>query len=563
VTPQPEFPNWPKAFPYRPDTPPVAADSAMVATTDRYATEVGVEVMRAGGNAIDAAVAVSFALAVVNPEAGNIGGGGYLVLRMADGTALAQDHRSTAPADATPDMFLDEKGDVTERSVIGALSAAVPGTVRGLWEAHQRFGSRPWAELVEPAIGLARGFTVGERFLHSYTKDVTAGLQRFPAGARIFLPGGAKPALGSMFRQGDLASTLERIRDRGPDGFYRGETADRLVAAVRADGGLITHDDLASYASIWREPIRCRYRRHTLLSMPPSSSGGVTLAESAHILAGFELGDLPWHGAEHVHLMAEAWRRAYADRNAYLADPAFVPIPLETLTSPAYGVMRARDISLQRATPSTAVEPGLGRDRRKRSESAHTTHISIVDSQRNAVALTTTINSWYGSKVVADGTGIVLNNDMDDFTAKAGVPNQFGLVQGEANAIAPGKRMLSAMAPTIVLDERGELAMVLGTPGGSTIITTVFQVISNVVDHGMNVAAAVLAPRVHHQHLPDQIWSEANGLPPEVVAALRAMGHALKAREDLSGDVEAIAVAAGGTLEGLADPRRMGTASGF
>jgi gamma-glutamyltranspeptidase/glutathione hydrolase len=532
----------------------------MVATTDRYATEVGVAVMREGGNAIDAAVAVSFALAVVNPEAGNIGGGGYLVLRMADGTALAQDHRSTAPAGATPDMFLDDRGAVSERSVIGALSAAVPGTVRGLWDAHQRFGSRPWAALVEPAIALARGFTVRERFLHSFTRDVIAGLARFPESARVFLPGGAKPVVGSVFAQPDLARTLERIRDDGPDGFYRGDTADRLVAAVREGGGLITHDDLASYASIWREPIRCRYREHTLLSMPPSSSGGVTLAETAHILARFELGELPWHGAEHVHLMVEAWRRAYADRNAYLADPAFARIPVDVLTSADYGAWRARDISPTRRTPSIKIVPAVDRYRR---EGEHTTHVSIVDGRRNAVALTTTINSWYGSKVVADGTGIVLNNDMDDFTAKVGAPNQFGLVQGEANVIAPGKRMLSAMAPTIVLDPDDALGLVVGTPGGSTIITTVFQVISNMVDHGMNVAQAVLAPRVHHQHLPDQIWSEANGLLPEVVGGLRAMGHRIKTREDLSGDVEAIGVLPGGSLEGLADPRRGGSALGF
>jgi gamma-glutamyltranspeptidase/glutathione hydrolase len=479
---------------------------------------------------------------------------------MADGTALAQDHRSTAPAAATADMFLDEQGEVTERSVIGALATAVPGTVRGLWDAHQRFGSRPWAELVEPAARLARGFTVGERFLHSYTRDVVDGLRRFPASARVFLPGGTKPALGWTFTQPDLARTLERIRDQGPDGFYLGETADRIVAAMRAGGGLVSHDDLASYTSIWREPVRCRYRGRTLLSMPPSSSGGVTLAEIANILALFEVGELDWHGAAHVHVMAEAWRRAYADRNAYLADPDFVDIPLHVLTSPAYGAWRARDVSLERATPSSEVGPGVERFGRG---GRHTTHISIVDPARNAVALTTTINSWYGSKLVADGTGIVLNNDMDDFTAKVGVANQFGLVQGEANRVAPGKRMLSAMAPTIVLDEQDRLELVVGTPGGSTIITTVFQVISDVVDHGMNVAQAVLAPRVHHQHLPDQIYSEKDGLPAAVVAALRAMGHRVKTRADLSGDVEAIRALPDGTLEGLADPRRLGSALAF
>lgn len=532
----------------------------MVATTDRYATEVGLEVLRAGGNAVDAAVAVSFALAVVNPEAGNVGGGGYLVARTADGAALAQDHRSTAPAAATADMFLDESGEVGERSMVGALSVGVPGTVRGLEDAHRRLGSMRWAELVDPAVQLARGFTIGERFLHSYTPEVIAGLRRFPSSARVFLPGGAMPAVGSVFRQPDLARTLERIRDGGADGFYRGETADRIVAALRAGGGLITHADLESYRSIWRDPVRSHYRGHTLLSMPPSSSGGVTLAEICHVLGRFGLPELVWHGTTHVHLLAEAWRRAYADRNRYLADPAFAEVPLDELASPEYGAWRARDIELGRATPSAEVGPAL---ERHRTESRHTTHISIVDDRRNAVALTTTVNSWYGSKLVAEGTGIVLNNDMDDFTAKPGVPNQFGLVQGEANRIEPGKRMLSAMAPTIVLDGDGALSMVVGTPGGSTIITTVFQVVSNVLDFGMNVAQAVLAPRVHHQHLPDRIWSEGDGLPAEVVEGLRALGHAVQLREDLSGDVEAIRVLPDGTLQGLADPRRGGTALGY
>lgn len=538
----------------------------MVATTDRHATEVGVEIMRQGGNAVDAAVAVSFALAVVNPEAGNIGGGGYLVLRMADGTALAQDHRSTAPAAARPDMFLDERGDVTERSVIGPLSAAVPGTVLGLWDAHRRFGTRTWADLVDPAVELARGFEVRDRFLRSYTQDVVDGLRRFPESARVFLPGGMKPVIGTTFRQPDLARTLERIRNHGPAGFYAGDTARLIAASMRAGGGLITEPDLAGYRSLWREPVRARYRGHTLLSMPPSSSGGTTLAEIAAILSEFDVGALAWHGAPHVHLLAEAWRRAYADRNAYLADPDFAEVPLDALTSPAYGAWRARDLSVERATPSADVRPAVEAYRRAaaaRRESTHTTHVSIVDPERNAVALTTTINSWYGSKVVVEGTGIVLNNDMDDFTAKVGVPNQFGLVQGEANAIAPGKRMLSAMAPTLVLGPDDRLALVVGTPGGSTIITTVFQVISNVLDHGMDVAQAVLAPRVHHQHLPDQIWCEADGLPDDVVAALEAMGHRMKLREDLSGDVEAIRALADGSLEGLADPRRGGFALGY
>ena len=458
-------------------------------------------------------------------------------------------------------MFLDANGAVGDRGVIGPLAAAVPGTVRGLWDAHQRFGTRDWEDLLDPAIQLARGFVVGDRFLRSFTRgEVLDGLSRFPSSARVFLPGGAPPPKGERFSQPDLARTLERIRDEGPSGFYEGETAERIEAEMQRGGGIITREDLAAYTAPWREPIRARYRGHTILAMPPSSSGGVTLAESGHILETFPLGELPWLGARHIHLMAEAWRRAYADRNAYLADPDFVDMPIETLTSPAYGAWRARDISLEKATPSSEVQPCADAYPK---EGEHTTHISIVDAQRNAVALTTTINSWYGSKVVVEGTGIVLNNDMDDFTSKVGAANQFGLVQGEANAIAPRKRMLSAMAPTIVLDPEDRLAMVLGTPGGSTIITTVFQVISNVLDHGMDIAQAVLAPRVHHQHLPDHIHCELGALPPDVVAGLQALGHKVVEREELSGDVEAIQVLPDGSLAGLADPRRGGTALGF
>ena len=320
------------------------------------------------------------------------------------------------------------------------------------------------------------------------------------------------------------------------------------------------------------EPIRFGYRGHTLLSMPPSSSGGVALAETAHILEGFPLGTLPWHGARHVHQLAEAWRRAYADRNHYLGDPDFLELPLETLTSPEYGRWRARDISLAVATPSDRVQPGVdafrsgtsfARAAPARREGEHTTHLSVVDAEGSAVSFTTTVNSWYGSKVVAEGTGVLLNNDMDDFTAKPGAPNQFGLVQGEANTIGPGKRMLSAMAPTIVLGPGGGLLMVLGTPGGSTIITTVFQVVSNVLDHGMGLAQAVLAPRVHHQHLPDQIHCEPGGLAREVLEELEGMGHRVVERKELWGDVQAVLALPDGTLHGQSDPRRGGAALGY
>jgi gamma-glutamyltranspeptidase/glutathione hydrolase len=558
----------------------------MVATTDWRASRVGSDVLEAGGNAVDAAVAVSFALAVVNPEAGNIGGSGFMLIRRADGETAALDYRGCAPQAATPDMFLGVEGRDGPSSELGHLAAAVPGSVRGLSDAHARFGRLPWQRLVEPAIGLADGFTADGRLLRSYEPHIVAGLSRFPESARIFLPDGSPPAIGTTFRQPDLARTLERIRDEGADGFYGGVTADLLVEEMRRGGGLLTHDDLRSYRAIWRQPIDMRYRDHTLISMPPSSSGGVTLAATAHILSRWSLGDLDWHGARHVHLLAEAWRRAYADRNHYLADPDRVPMPVEVLTSAAYGDWRAGGVSLNAAARSASVGPGVepflaegagGKPGRRgdsdtassstpsalRREGRHTTHVSIVDRDGTAVSLTTTLNTWYGSKVVAQGTGVLLNNEMDDFTARPGVPNHFGLVQGEANRIAPGKRMLSAMTPAIVLDPHARLALVVGTPGGSTIITTTFQVISNVVDFGMSLSDAVAAPRVHHQHLPDRIELEPGALSGDVAAELVALGHELHERPAPWGDVQAVGVRPDGALEGVPDPRRGGVAVGL
>jgi len=534
----------------------------MVATTDRLASRAGVDVLSAGGNAVDAAVAASFALAVVNPEAGNVGGSGFLLVRRADGTTAALDYRGRAPHRATPDMFVGPDGSLTRASEVGHLAVAVPGSVRGLWDAHARFGALPWRRLVTPAIALAEGFVVEERLVRSYEPHIVDGLRRFPSSAAVFLPEGAVPRAGTVLRQPDLARTLERIADLGPDGFYRGETADLLVDEMRRGGGLVTHEDLAAYTAVWREPVRYRHGEHTVVSMPPSSSGGVTLALTAHMLAARSLGSLPWHGSRHVHLLAEAWRRAFADRNHDLADPDHAAVPLATLTSPGYGAWRGDGIADERASPSSEIEPGARAFGAAR-ERHHTTHVSIVDGRGEAVSLTTTLNTWFGSKLVAEGTGVLLNNEMDDFTAKPGAPNFFGLVQGEANAIAPGKRMLSAMTPTMVLAPDGRLSLVVGTPGGATIITTVFQVISNVLDHGMTLADAVAAPRVHHQHLPDRIQVEPGGLPSAVMEQLRAMGHTVAERSELSGDVEAVGVRADGTLEGVADPRRGGVALGL
>jgi len=564
---------WPDSWRYDASVEPVTAENGMVVTTDELASQVGVDILQAGGNAVDAAIAVQFALAVVNPEAGNIGGGGFMVLRTASGEAQALDYREKAPAAATADMYLDAEGNVTDASVVGHLAAGVPGTVMGMWEAHERYGSMAWAELLNPAIALAEGFPVRERFLGSLSASMVEALSAFPASAAQFLPrDGQPPLVGDTLRQTDLAATLTRIRDNGPDGFYAGETAELIVAEMQRGGGIMTAADLANYRAAWREPITFDYRGYQLFSMPPSSSGGVTMAEAANILEAWEFSE--FDDANRLHMHAEAWRRAYADRNFYLADPDFVEQPLEVLASDDYARFRRETFNPEQATPSSEVEPGVtayaawspmadpeatGAD----EEGEHTTHFSIVDAEGNAVSVTTTINSWYGSKVTVAGAGFVLNNEMDDFTSKPGVPNQYGLVQGENNAIAPGKRMLSAMTPTVVVDPDGNLFMVTGTPGGSTIITTTFQTVTNVIDHGMNVSQAVLAPRFHHQHLPDQIFVEPDGFSPGVLDALRAMGHTIEVRGGVSGDVQAIRVLADGTLEGQSDPRRGGRALGY
>jgi gamma-glutamyltranspeptidase/glutathione hydrolase len=550
---------FPAAWRFSGAEEPVTASNGMVVSTDELASRIGVDIMRSGGNAVDAAVAVHFALAVVNPEAGNIGGGGFMVTRMADGTAAALDFREKAPFAATRDMFLDETGNLTQKSVIGHLAAGVPGSVAGMWAAHQRFGSINWEDLVSPAVELATGFEVKERFLGSLSSTMVEALSDFPASVAQFLPrDGQPPLVGDTLRQPDLAKTLERIRDWGPEGFYRGETADLIVAEMERGGGIITLQDLAEYEAEWREPISFTYRDHTVVSMPPSSSGGATMAEMANILESYDVGSMTWHGPRMIHLYVEAWKRAYADRNHYLADPDFVDMPINRMTSLAYAHARASTISETAATPSTEIGPGMEGP----GEGENTTHYSIVDAAGNAVAVTTTINSWYGSKVTVTGAGFVLNNEMDDFAAKPGTSNQFGLVQGENNAVAPGKRMLSAMTPTVVINPDGTLRMVTGTPGGGTIITTVFQTISNVLDYGMNVVDAVNAPRIHHQHLPDQIYFEPAGLDPETIAQLQAMGHTLVERAGMSGDAQVILVD-GNILKAWSDPRRGGRAIGY
>ncbi|HEX2094476.1 MAG TPA: gamma-glutamyltransferase [Longimicrobiaceae bacterium] len=542
---------------------PVTARQGMVVTTDRVASEVGAEILRRGGNAVDAAVATHFALAVVNPEAGNIGGGGFLVVHTAEGTTAALDFREAAPLRATRDMYLDAQGNLTDRSLVGHLAAGVPGSVAGMWEAHRRFGSLPWAELVQPAINLAEGIVVHERLAGSLERN-RAALRRFPATTAIFLPGGQVPRVGDRLVQRDLAETLRRIAREGRDGFYRGRTAELVEAEMRRGGGIMTREDLARYEAKWRDPVRFAYRDHQVISMPPPSSGGATLAEILNVLEGYDLRSLGFLSPAHVHLFTEATRRAYSDRNAYLADPDFIPQPVARMTSDAYAAERRGSIRRDRATPSAQVAPGLGPVPASRTtgEGTHTTHYSIVDARGNAVAVTTTLNSLYGNLVTVEGAGFLLNNEMDDFSAKPGTPNQFGLVQGEANAIQPGKRMLSAMTPTIVLGPGGKVRLVTGTPGGSTIITTVAQTVSAVVDWDMDAAASMLAPRLHHQHLPDTLRYERGGLAPATVAALRTMGHAVAERSGFQGDVQTIVVLPDGTLTGVSDPRRGGAAAG-
>jgi gamma-glutamyltranspeptidase/glutathione hydrolase len=528
----------------------------MVASVHPRASEAGVVILAQGGNAVDAAVAVGFALAVVHPAAGNIGGGGFMVARLADGQMFALDYRETAPGRATRDMYLDSLGNLTARSVTGHLAAGVPGSVAGLVAAQARYGRLSLAAVLEPAIRLARdGFVLDE---HRATglAYAAARLRQFEGSRATFLlPSGDTPAAGTLFLQPDLAHTLQSIADSGAGVFYEGHIADLIVNEMARGGGLISKADLASYRAIWREPVRLTYRAHTIYSMPPSSSGGVTMGQILNILEGFD--PLPRFGSSaHVHLLAEAMRRGFTDRNHFLGDPAYVTMPLDRLLSKPYAAAQRQTIDRRRATPSTALRPGVA------VEGEHTTHYSVVDGDGSAVSVTTTINSGFGSGVTVGGAGFLLNNEMDDFTGAPGQPNQYGLVQGAANAIAPGKRMLSAMTPSIVLDPEGELLMIVGTPGGPTIITTVLQVISNVIDHDMTLAEAIAAPRVHHQALPDLIRFERGGLLPSTVAALRAMGHAVVERPGFSGDVAGI-IRLEGRWVGVADPRSGGGAAGY
>jgi gamma-glutamyltranspeptidase/glutathione hydrolase len=524
---------------------------AMVVSNSELASAAGEEIMKRGGNAVDAAVATGFALAVTYPFAGNIGGGGFMVIHLADGRAAAIDYREVAPLAATRDMYLDASGKLTNKSVLGALAVGVPGAVAGMSAALAKYGTMSLHDVMQPAIRLAsQGFVVDSALNRSLTGSRNK-LTQF-AGAKVFFPNGAAPAPGSMLVQADLARTLTLIADQGPKAFYTGPIADQLVAEQKHDGGVITKEDLAKYTPLWREPIKGTYRGYTLYTMPLSSSGGITMLEVLNQLETWPT--MPAFGsAQYEHLLAETFRRAFIDRNTKLADPAFVKVPVAELTSKDYARKLASTIDPHHATPSPTFTAS--------AEPMHTTHYSVVDAMGNAVSTTTTLNSGYGSGAFVDGAGFFLNDEMDDFAAQPGKANQFGLVQGEANAIQPGKRMLSAMSPTIVLGRDGKLLMVVGAAGGPTIITSVTEVILNVLDHHMSLADAMYAPRVHHQAWPDALTYEQGGLTKATLDSLTAMGHHLTPIRSLA-NVNAILRGSGG-WEGVVEPRGGGGAVGY
>lgn len=534
----------------------VIAENGMVSSAHPLASQVGVDILVQGGNAFDAAIAVQFALAVVYPRAGNITGGGFAVYRKADGEKGSLDFREKAPLKATYDMYLDEEENVIPKlSSVGALSVGVPGSVDGMIALHQRMGSLHFAKLIQPAIDLAQnGFVLTEieaTRLNEYQKDILASNDsttdfynggNWETGDKIVLP--------------ELAHTLSLIRDKGRAGFYAGETAEEIMAEMNKTNGIITQADFDAYKSIWRDATEGSYKEYNIVSMPPPSSGGIALVQ---LLKGGEQYDFTGFGhnsAKSIHLMTELERRVYADRATYLGDPDYYDVPEAMLLDAAYIDKRFADIKMDAKTNSNDIKEGEV----DIIESIETTHFSIVDKDYNAIGITTTLNGNFGSKVFVEDAGFFLNNEMDDFSAKPGIPNQFGLVGAEANAIAPEKRMLSSMTPTII-EKNGELFMVVGSPGGATIITAVYQTIMNVLEHGMGMQEAVNANKTHHQWLPDRILYEKNGLDTLVIKQLEAMGHVMEARSSI-GRMDAILVLPDGRLEGGADPRGDDTALG-
>jgi gamma-glutamyltranspeptidase / glutathione hydrolase len=549
----------PAQWPFALDAYPAAGLHGMVVTDAPLATRVGAAMLEQGGNAVDAAVATAFALAVVLPSAGNLGGGGFAVVAVG-GERAALDFRETAPAAAHRDMYVDAEGHVTRDSLDGVLAAGAPGSVAGLAELHRRYGTLPWPRLIAPAIRLAdNGFVVDAWFARVLAYDA-ARLARYPGSAAQFLADGKPLPAGTHWRNRNLAATLRRVAAAGADGFYRGTTADLIVAEMTAANGLVTHADLAAYRPVWRDPVTFRYRGREVVSMPPPSSGGITLALIAGQLAQFDLARLGWHSAGMLHVQAEAMRRAFALRNSVLGDPDFVKIPRQRLLSAAFSHELAAGISTGHATPSSEITATSGSG----IEPRHTTHFSVADQHGNLVALTTTVNGWHGCGVTVRGAGFLLNNEMDDFTSRPAVANQFGLVMGAANEIAPGKRMLSSMAPTLVFDRDGSPLLVTGASGGSHIITAVFELVSNRVDFDLGVAASMNAPRMHHQHLPDHISLEQAGFDADVAHQLRALGHEVVPFDTFEdGSIAATIERRDGMWYGAADPRVGGLAAGY
>ena len=532
---------------------PARARNGMVASQEAKATRIGVEVLKKGGNAVDAAVAVGFALAVTLPRAGNLGGGGFMMIHRAGGEPVAIDYREIAPKAATATQFLDDKGvPVPAKSRDGGLAIGVPGTVRGLAHAHAKYGSGKLtlAELVAPAIHLAReGFVIDDDLADSLPQ--AGRLAKHDSTKKVFFADGKPLGLGARLVQADLAATLQAIAEKGPDAFHTGPIAEKIVAAVASIGGNMTMEDMAGYKVVERKPVRGSYRGHDIVSMPPPSSGGVHLVQILNILEGFDLKATGPLSADTLHVMAEAMKPAYADRATFLGDPDRIKVPVAGLTSKKYAATQRAAIDPARARAAAEVKSGDPSP----YESDQTTHYSVVDKDGNAVANTYTLNFSYGVGLVAEGTGVLLNNEMDDFSAKPGAQNAYGLVGSDANSVAPGARPLSSMTPTFVLKD-GKLLLVTGSPGGSRIITTTLQVISNVIDHGMNLAEAVAAPRIHHQWQPETLLTEA-GLSPDTLKLLQAKGHRILVGST-SGSASSIQAIPGGWV-GAADPRQRGT----
>ena len=544
---------------------PVRGRHGMVASTNEVASRVGVEIMKRGGNAVDAAIAVAFALAVTHPAAGNLGGGGFMMIRLKDGRATAIDYREMAPATAHRDVYLDKNGNLIEGeggSLVGYRAAGVPGTVRGMELALKKYGSGKltWSQLIEPARQLAaNGFTV----TYSLARSLEASdeyLSKSAEANRIYLRNGRYYKEGELFRQPELAATFARLQRLGPNEFYEGETARMIVADMKRNNGLMTTEDLRGYVAKERVPVRGNYRGYEIISMPPPSSGGAVLIEMLNILEGYDLAKLDASSSDRYHLMAEAMRRAFADRAEYMGDSDFVKVPVAGMIDKAYAARLRSTINTDRASSSAEVRAG----RPAGYESEETTHFTVVDAQGNAVANTYTLNNSYGSAAMAKGTGILLNDEMDDFAAKPGTPNMYGLIQGERNAVAPKKRPLSAMTPTIVLRKDGSLWFTVGSPGGPTIINTVLCIITNVIDYEMNIQQAIDAPRIHHQWLPDELVGEPSGFSSDTQRALTSRGHTLGKLHYL-GDAEGIMIEEKtGIRLGATDPRRSdGLAIGY